>query len=798
MLNPYWIKVLRDLWSNKTRTTLVVLSIAVGVFAVGMMASSLVILSRNMDETFLAIRPASARLDAQPFDEDLVQAVRNMREVGAAEGRFRFDVRVQVGNGEWRNLQLYAIPDYDSIPINNIVSESGAWPPPDRSLLIERAALGLLNVREGETITIETPGRKQRSMPVTGVAHDLYQWPANFGVIAYGYITFDTLEWLGQPYAYNELYIVAAEQPYAKAHVQDVAALVRDKVEKTGHNVFQVNIRTPGRHNAYDLVQSLTLMLGLIGAISLLLSGFLVVNTISALLAQQVRQIGIMKAIGAGTRQVMQLYLSMVVAFGLLALLIAIPLGVVGAKVFTEFILNLFNFNLVSFTIPPLALALQILVGLIVPLLAALYPIIAGTRITVRDAVSGQESAAGGTSRSLLGRLLPVALVVRLPQSLILAFRNTFRRKGRLALTLLTLTLGGAMFISVINVRSSLFRTLDDIMQYWNFDLEVNFQHAYNTQQLEREVLQVPGVVAAEGWGGTVAFRVRPDGSEHELIALMAPPSESMMIKPIISHGRWLLPGDENGIVVNTAFILEEPDVKVGDTIVLKIEGRETPWQVVGIATGQIAGMGSMAYANNTYLAQVVNEPSRTTRLLIATERHDPAFRAQVRQELEAHLKQNHLRVNTINSHNDIRSGMEGIFNIFVIVTIVMAILLAVVGGLGLMGLMSLNILERRREIGVLRAVGATNGAVLRIVMSEGVFIGLISWLLAAGLAVPFSKLFSYGVGVGFLSMPLASAFSSSGLYLWFVVAVLLSALASFLPAWHAASLTVRDVLAYE
>lgn len=797
MLNPLWIKVVRDLWNNKTRTIIVVLSIAVGVFAVGMMATSQVILSRNMTSSFLAINPSSARLDTDPFDDEVLRAVRNLDVVQEAEGRYRLNVRVQVEGGAWRNLQLYAIPDYADIRINKLEPESGAWPPPDRAMLIERAALSLLGAQEGDVLLVETPGGKQRKLPIAGVVHDLFQWPANFGITAYGYITFDTLEWLGEPRLYNELYIVAAEGRFDKEHVRRITALVRDKrIESNGLTVFLANIREPGKHNAHDLIQSMTLMLGILGGFSLLLSCFLVINTMSALLAQQVRQIGILKAMGARTGQVMRAYLGMVVVFSLLALTISVPLGILGARVFTGFILGLFNFDLVSFGVPHQALAVQIAVGLIIPLLAALPPVITGTRITVRAAISSYGLEKNPFGQSRIDRL--IERVRGLPFLMLLSLRNTFRRKGRLLLTLATLTLGGAMFIAVLNVRTSLFRTLDELMTYWRYDIDVTFNEEYRIERVEQAALRVPGVVHVESWGSKTAFRIRPDGSENENVTLIAPPYHTRLIEPIMGEGRWLLPGDENAVVVNTAFRRAEPDVAIGDEIVLKIEGRETTWRVVGSVTGQVAIMGPIAYANRAYFGQAVQDVGHTNRIVIETAQHDAAFQSQVRERLEAHFRSIGLSVKTMDTNAEIRTGMEGIFTIFVAVTMVMAVLLALVGGLGLMGLMSLNVLERTREIGVLRAVGASNGALLRIVMSEGLFIGALSWICGVVLAFPLSKLFGDAIGAGFLNRSLAFTFSPSGALIWLAVVVVLAALASFLPAWNAARLTVREVLAYE
>jgi GAF domain-containing protein len=141
----------------------------------------------------------------------------------------------------------------------------------------------------------------------------------------------------------------------------------------------------------------------------------------------------------------------------------------------------------------------------------------------------------------------------------------------------------------------------------------------------------------------------------------------------------------------------------------------------------------------------------------------------------------------------------EGVsIGVIVVFLMIMAVLLAVVGGLGLMGTMSINVLERTREIGILRAIGASNGAVLRIVIVEGVLIGVISWAIGAVLALPLSVLLSNAVGEAFLQMPLDFVFSLSGLLIWLGVVVVLAALASFLPAWNAARVTVRAVLAYE
>jgi putative ABC transport system permease protein len=137
-------------------------------------------------------------------------------------------------------------------------------------------------------------------------------------------------------------------------------------------------------------------------------------------------------------------------------------------------------------------------------------------------------------------------------------------------------------------------------------------------------------------------------------------------------------------------------------------------------------------------------------------------------------------------------------FDMMVYFLLVMAVLIAIVGGLGLTGMMSMNVLERTREIGVLRAVGASDGSVLRMVIVEGVIIGVISWALALVLSFPLTLALDAGVGQAMFKEAFTYVVGWQGMTYWLIGVLTLGALASALPAWRAVRLTVRDVLAYE
>jgi len=798
MLKPRWRKVLQDLWGNKVRTALVVFSIAIGVFAIGMIVGTRVMLLEDLSSNYQATNPASAIVFTSNFDDDFVDTIRRLPGVQEAEGRRSVRARLQIGPDAWRTLDVEVIADYDAMRLNKIAPVSGAWPPPPNSLLLERSALELANAQVGDTVVVERADGRLRELPILGLVHDMNREPPQFSGRPVAFVTLDTLEWLGFSRDFDELHLLVAGDTLDKAHIKAVARQVEDKVEKSGRPIFFTWIPEPGEHPAQTIVDPMLVILGVLGALSLFASSFLVINIINGLLSQQMQQIGIMKAVGARRRQIVQMYLTAVIILGLLALVLAVPLGGLAAYAFTRYIASLINFDLTGFRVPLQAVLVMVSVGIIVPLLAALIPVIKGAGVTVREAISSYGLAQGGFGANLLDRAVAwlSGSVLRLSRPMRISLRNTIRRKARLVLTLLTLTLGGSIFIGILSVHASLLATLDDALAYYAYDVDVNLNRPYRIDLLRREALQVPGVVDADSWLGATARRVRPDGEESPNINLLGTTAVTNLIRPTLLAGRWLQSDDTNAVVVNTEVTKEESDVQVGDTIVLKIDGRAREWRVVGLVQGLLTG--PVAYANRPYLERELRSVGRAAGIQVITASHDPAFQDEVARRLREQFEAAGIQVGSTRTTGEIRGSIEFQFNLLVIFLAVMAILIATVGGLGLTGTMSINVLERTREIGVMRALGASDGSVLRIVLVEGLFVGFISWLLGALFALPIGQVLSNMVGNAFLQNPLTYVFSLPGAFGWLVAVLLIAALASLLPAWNAAQLSVRQTLAYE
>jgi putative ABC transport system permease protein len=802
MLRPRWYKVIQDLFGNKTRTMLIVLSMAVGLFAIGIILSARSILSEGLARSFAAIRPSSGTVRTiEPFDEGFLRSVRSMPEVQEADARRNVSARVEVAPGEWKNISLFVIADYNNIRVNKVSSQTGAWPPPEREILIERAALPVIDALVGDVVRIKLPNDTQREMRISGAAYDPAQLPAPFDGTPYGYISFDTLAWFGEPYGFNELYVVATN-PQDKVWAQHVVNLVKDKAEKSGYTIPLSMTAEPGQLPMNDVLQGILLLMGSLGVLSLFLSVFLVINTVSALLAQQKRQIAVMKAIGGGSSQILGMYLVMVISYGILALLIAIPLGAIGARALSQLLATMFNFNLPTMEIPPQTILIQAVIGLVLPVLASLFPFLSNLRLSAAEALSAYTIGKGRFGRNWIDQLLSGSnlwftrkLAIR---PILLSVRNTFRSKGRLALTLTTLMLASATFISVFNVRASLSSTVDDMMKLYHFDIWLTLDRTYRSEKVQQEALNLPGVTQTDVWLQLPARRVRPDGTESGMMYMFAPhvDDSSLIRSPAISEGRWLTPSDDNAIVVPSGLFQNEPDLGLGKNIVLKIYGKERSFKIVGTYVGTT--FASIIYANYDYIARVANRVGQADSLLVTTQSHDPASVDATSNALEQYFERIGLRVSSVTTLTNERAEAEVAFDAIVALLLVMAILLALVGGLGLMGTMSINVLERTREIGVLRAIGAPNRGVAQVFIVEGITIGMLSGLLGALLAIPMSQGLNQAVGGAMMGVPLTYSYSMPGLWLWLVVVLILSALASFIPARNASRMTVREVLAYE
>ncbi len=795
MAGVRWRKVQRDLIHTPTRTMLVVLSIAVGVFVFGTIMATRITLQRELRASFLATNPPSAIITTAPFDDELVEAARGVPGVAGAQGRRAVPARIQVGPDAWQEAVLYVLPDDGAMEVSIVRPYAGAWPPPDHAVLIERASTARARATLGDMLHIALPGQHTRELPVAGLTHDLSLPPAVISGQVFGYITFDTLEWLGGTRGYQQLAIVVEGDRTDPEHIRHVAAAVERLLKRSGREVYTIEIPPPLQHPVEILLPTMMAIMTTIGSLALVISTFLIINTINAILTQQTRQIGVMKAIGAGAGQIARLYLGLAAAFGAMALLLAAPLSALGARALSRFLAGQLNVDLHTAGLPPEVLLIELIAALLVPLVAAALPIRAVVRQPAHAALAGATTApvAATPLDGLIGRLAFLGRPTRL------ALRNTFRRRARLARTVFALALGGAVFVAAMTLRLSLFATLDASIASQHYDIEIQFSRPYRAERIASVVASAPGVTGVESLLRATAFPVRADGSTGEAMAVRAMPADTTMYTPRMAEGRWLRPGDTQAVVLSTNIMYKEPGIRVGDPIRLEINGKTSTFQVVGLIEEIMPPVNPVwVYMTLDGYTATQGGAGRSDTLRVATTSHEAAGHAAMVAALERRLAEAGFDVRVIHSRSEDRAILAERFNLISVVLSILALLIGLVGGLGLAGTMSINVLERTREIGIMRAIGASDGAIQRIIASESVVIALLAWLVGTLLSMPLSYAMCYGFGKSLLNIPLRWVYALPAVGAWLVAALLIAVAASLLPARTATRLTVREVLAYE
>jgi putative ABC transport system permease protein len=437
----------------------------------------------------------------------------------------------------------------------------------------------------------------------------------------------------------------------------------------------------------------------------------------------------------------------------------------------------------------------------VVPLLAGLPPVLGGTAITVREALAtygiGADFHAPPFDRWLGrwgNRLLPAHYAQ--------AFTNTFRRKKRLLLTQAVLIMAGAMFLMVMSLSASLSTTLDHTFERRHYDASITFSRAQSMTRIQNMARAVPGVAETEFWFNQTASMllngrlVKEAGIGTNVLGV---PDSSGYYQPLMVDGRWLQSADGR-VLIMPRETAEKNHLAVGDSVLLDMGelGKES-WTVVGLYEPVFAGayVADTLYAPAGALYSASHQMNQARTLYVRTSSHDVDSVRLVTAQLKDAFERSNIRVSLAQTAAEARSQLAFQFSITLSMMISLAVVVAVVGGIALAGALSISVVERTKEIGVLRAIGARSWTISGMMMMEGVVQGLISWMIAVPIAFLAGRPFAEGLGKVMFSAALDYQFNFSAMILWLFIILALSVAASILPARSATRVSVRESLAY-
>ncbi len=796
-----WHKIWFDIWHNKTRTFLAVLSIASGVFAVGAIFGLTDMLLRNMDASHRAVLPAHVVVSLDRLvDRDTLLSLKTVPGVEGVEPLNSVNIQYKLHPEDpWRQGMIQMRNDYAHQTYELLQLRQGHWPSRTNEISVERMAAQFLGVGMGDSVIFKIDDR-ERPIPITGLIRHPFVPPPQFMDLAYFFMSGEGMERLGIPAGqFGGFYLRVT--PYSADHAREVATLVKDKLARQNIGVSGFLYEDPEKHWGRTFFNTITKVEQALAVICMIISAILVFNTVSNLITQQTNQIGILKAIGAPMSTIVGIYLFGALVFGTMALVIALPLGALVANAITRVFLNLFNIDFPGFHLSRQAVFFQVISAILAPLLAGLPPVLKGAAITVRQAIASYGIGSDFHSGRIDGLVEKIGQRW-LPSYYATALGNMFRHKGRLIMTQFVLVAAGSAFLMVMSLNSSLAQTLDDFFGRQRYDIVLGFNRDQRADRVTAIAETVPGVEKAQ-----IRFYQQADLLlEGQLVreaglgtSLIGIPVGSDFFTPLMIAGRWFAPGDGQALVIprETA---EDNGISVGEEVTLDmgVLGREK-WQVVGIYEPVFAGgfAANSVYAPIEALFQISKKSDQAGALLVRTTQHEDAFTTEVTRQLKLAFERHSLRIASSQTQADLRATNEWQFSTVTYMLMALSIIVAIVGAFALMGAISIGVIERTKEIGVLRAIGARSPIILKIFVMEGLLQGILSWLIAIPISLLVSPAAASAMGKIMFGATLSYRYNWPAVWIWLLIVALISVFASLLPARGATRISVRDSLAY-
>lgn len=784
-------KVISDLRINPGRIILVIFAFIIGLWGVGSILVSYTILSKDLNANFVRTDPLHAAITSKNFNRLDLAALRNRPEIEKAEFRDFATLRIETHPDEWIPLWLYGVDDFDNFSLARIFDQkggSGPVVPAEGAMLIERDGLRFSNLKAGALAHVRAGGGNIAVL-VSGINFDPAQAPGTQDHLIYAYVNKKTFAAITGDAA-NQRLIIRFKNVASKQEVQAATDNLVKYFAALGIAVDTVKIPKFMEHPHQWQLNTLLFMEGSIGFLAFFLGAVLVSQLIAAIMAKQVRQIGILKAIGASRAKVFHLYLAMVLVLGVLSGAVAIPLAIKSGYGYAYFVADILNFEVLTKALPHWVYLNLTAASLMLPVVLSLPAILKGTRISVREALGDY-----GIQQDAVAKRSKLFADLQLPRTLALAFENTLRRKKRLAVTIAAMALGVAIFNTGFNVQQSLKDLLADVNNSMKHDVQVVLINQMPKEEALQYFSGIENISRIETWNGGRGAMQNMIVSTDAGVGIIALPYNSDLIAFRSMKGRWLSGPAAPEIVMNQAAAELYDHPAIGSQHTLSVRGKEFKAQLVGIVD---EFEKPKIYMDQEQYDAFANPDHYINSLMFVAKDKSYDKVLTLKNDIEKTIAPTNLQVLYVMMQQERVKIIYDHLKIIFVTIVFFALLVLVVSAIGMASATSINIMERTREIGVLRAIGATPKIISTLFVSEGMIVSSISIVLGMLMSWPLSIIASRFFGDLMLETALAYSFSTTGLVITLIATMLFGWLASRIPARKAISVSTREALAYE
>jgi len=816
-----WIKTWRDLWQSKGRSTLVVLSIALSTFTLGVILNSYAILSREMTRDYLRSNPTAISFYMEKFDNELLDELKANDWVDEVDARRLISGEIKTTTGEWKRLLLFVLNDYQNIKLDKVKSDQGSWPPQRGQILIERQAVSVIGAEVGESLQLKNSSGLLGELTMTGVVHDVGLPQAEWENIVYGYISQETLSSIGVESYFNELKMSLNNQQLSFDEMTNQAVNTKLWLQNKGYSVKTYKVAPPGEHPHANITGGMFMIQKVFAILCCFLSAVLVFNLMSAMLSKQLRQIGVMKAIGASNRQISGIYYRGVLVLGTLGLLISLPAAYFVGNRYVDTLSPMMNFDITSYQVPFWIIALQILLGIGIPMLSAYLPIKKASEMQVRETLLEYSADKQVNEQSWFERFIFSLHFKSHPVRL--AIRNSLRQKGRFFLTTGVLMVATSLLMASFNISRTIKEVINVERHAKNWAVEIKLNQTMQDDKLAGLFNELVDIGQTESFkrvsvaiiendpdeieDNKTTSRGRGDSKAHKVSVSMTDlkPNSTMLNLPLI-EGNWfsadkLAAGEKStsfiysaatsSVVVSQLVMEHLPYLKIGMSLDIEVLGQIKTLTLIGV----VQNIGSASIYTSGLLK---SSRSQANGLFLSSELQSRAELRQLRKRLIQHAEENNIKLSYSSTAWDGAQVVEGHFQIIFSLMLLLTVIIIFIASNGIILTMTTNIIERTRENGVLKAIGASNRELAKMILSEAFLIAFLAWLVACLVTLPLSYGVAYWLGELLIKTPFGLTIEPFVFIISLPVMIFITGLASLIPMGKIMKLPVREALVYE
>lgn len=589
--------------------------------------------------------------------------------------------------------------------------------------------------------------------------------------------------------------------------------------------------------------------LNFLSAIALFVGAFLIYNAFTMTVVERTYEYGMLRTIGMSKRQVTSTVLFDSVLLGLVGSLLGVAVGILGARGLASLMGNLLGTDLVgTMNVPIGSLFMSLVIGMGVTVVSALLPAIKAGKISPIAALrirglkkEGFFSKWGGLIGAALLLISTVLLIwnpipddplfrvgsmtvflmftgvtLIIPATLqwwqkatqtimkkvygnsgLIGNRNLERSKSRTTLTVTALLVGVAMILIVRAMTSSFAADLKVwINAYMGGDLYVSSSVPLRSE-LARQLGSIDGVEAATPVHYQSVELQLPNNTQENLTYMAVDPATYTRVTSFVFSGdetnaeQALSQLNAGGTVFVSSVLSEKFGYRAGDQIVLKTPSGLRSFDIGGVVV-DFYNQGLVITGNWQDMRRYFRANEVSTILIKVQDEQTISNVQSTIDALYGKRYQLSIEANT--------AVKERIFNLMdqaFIMFDMMAVLAVIVASLGIVNTLTMNVMERTREIGMLRAIGMTQQQVRQMILAEAGLMGIMGGLLGLVFGIFLSRIFLFGMTAmsGYkidLVIPIA------GIITGLIVSLVISQLAALQPAKRAATINILDAIHYE